>query len=80
MPKTMTSWRRGPTRRRPRGGECESAAAAAVETPAGGVASVVNDDVGGTPVVLALASDDASFFAYRRADTTRYALRRDSLV
>jgi len=41
---------------------------------------VVNDDVGGTPVVLALASDDASFFAYRRADTTRYVLRADSLV
>ena len=42
---------------------------------------VVNDEVGGTPVVLAMSSDDASFFAYRRGDSaTRFALRSDSLV
>jgi hypothetical protein len=42
---------------------------------------VVNDQLGGTPVVLVLASDDASFFAYRRPDAaTRFALRGDSLV
>ena len=42
---------------------------------------VVNDEVGGTPVVLAIAPDDVSFFAYRRADrASRYALHGDSLV
>jgi hypothetical protein len=42
---------------------------------------VVNDEVGGTPIVLALASDHASFFAFERPDsTTRFTLRRDSLV
>ncbi|GJG85090.1 hypothetical protein tb265_02710 [Gemmatimonadetes bacterium T265] len=42
---------------------------------------VVNDDVGGTPVVVVLASDGASFFAFRRPDrATRFALRGDSLV
>jgi hypothetical protein len=42
---------------------------------------VVNDVVGGTPVVLALAGDQASFFAYQRPDaSTRFALRGDSLV
>ncbi len=42
---------------------------------------VVNDEVGGTPVVVALASDNASFFVFRRPDrTTRFALRGDSLV
>lgn len=42
---------------------------------------VVNDAVGGTPVVLALAGDGASFFAFRRPDAaTRFALRHDSLV
>jgi hypothetical protein len=42
---------------------------------------VVNDVVGGTPIVLALAEDTASFFAYERPDTaTRFALRGDSLV
>ncbi|MGZ8471549.1 MAG: DUF3179 domain-containing (seleno)protein, partial [Gemmatirosa sp.] len=42
---------------------------------------VVNDVVGGTPVVLALASDRASFVAFARPDAeTRFALRGDSLV
>ncbi|MDB4877982.1 MAG: hypothetical protein JWM41_4428 [Gemmatimonadetes bacterium] len=42
---------------------------------------VVNDDVGGTPVVVVLDSDDASYFAFVRPSTaTRFALRGDSLV
>lgn len=42
---------------------------------------VVNDQVGGTPVVLALAADGQSFYAYRRPDhATRFTLRHDSLV
>jgi hypothetical protein len=42
---------------------------------------VVNDELGGKPIVLALAGDDASFFAYERPDSaTRFALRGDSLV
>jgi hypothetical protein len=42
---------------------------------------VVNDEVGGKPIVLALASDHASFFAFERPDSkTRFTLRHDSLV
>jgi Protein of unknown function (DUF3179) len=42
---------------------------------------VVNDQLGGRPVVLVLASDRASFFAFERpAPATRFALRGDSLV
>ena len=42
---------------------------------------VINDELGGAPVVLALADDRASFVAYERPDqTTRFALRADSLV
>jgi hypothetical protein len=42
---------------------------------------VINDAVGGTPVVLVLARDSASFFAYARPDAaTRFSLRGDSLV
>lgn len=42
---------------------------------------VVNDEVGGTPIVLVLAGDDASFFAFARPDSaTRFTLRGDSLV
>jgi hypothetical protein len=42
---------------------------------------VINDIVGRTPVVVALASDTASFFAFERPDsTTRFTLRADSLV
>ena len=42
---------------------------------------VVNDVVGGTPIVLAMAGDRASFVAFARPDPeTRFALRGDSLV
>jgi hypothetical protein len=42
---------------------------------------VVNDEVGGTPLVLVLGGDDASFFAFARPDAeTRFTLRADSLV
>jgi hypothetical protein len=39
------------------------------------------DELGGTPVVIVLAADGASFFAYERPDAaTRFTLRDDSLV
>jgi hypothetical protein len=42
---------------------------------------VVNDQVGTTPVVLVLAADGQSFYAYRRPGaSTRFTLRNDSLV
>lgn len=42
---------------------------------------VVNDDVGGKPIVLALAEDGVSFFAFERPDAaTRFTRRADSLV
>lgn len=42
---------------------------------------VVNDKVGGTPIVLALASDTASFFAFVRPnDSITFTLRGDSLI
>ena len=42
---------------------------------------VINAEVGGTPIVLALAADSASFFAFERPElATRFALRGDSLV
>lgn len=42
---------------------------------------VVNDVVGGTPIVVVLAKDTMSFFAFQRPDTaTRYMMRGDSLV
>lgn len=42
---------------------------------------IVNDEVGGIPIVLALAVDDASYFAFERPDSaTRFSLRGDSLV
>jgi hypothetical protein len=42
---------------------------------------VVNDDVGGTPIVLVLGADGASFFAFARpGQSTRFTLRADSLV
>lgn len=41
----------------------------------------INATVGTTPVVLALARDNASFFAFARPDSaTTYTLRNDSLV
>ncbi len=42
---------------------------------------VINDMVGGVPVVLALGPDSVSFFAFRRPDvSTRFTLRGDSLL
>lgn len=41
---------------------------------------VVNDAVGGTPVVVVLASNDVDFFAFVRPDSSRFTLRGDSLV
>jgi Protein of unknown function (DUF3179) len=42
---------------------------------------VVNDNVGGIPIVLALGPDSVSFFAFQRPDSAnRFTLRRDSLV
>jgi hypothetical protein len=42
---------------------------------------VINDEVGGVPVVIALARDDASYFAFERPSGVRkFALRGDSLV
>lgn len=42
---------------------------------------VINDAVGGTPIVLVLADDGASFFAFERPDAeTRFALEEEKLV
>lgn len=42
---------------------------------------VINDDLGGTPIVLVLASDNASFFAFERPDSqTRFAFDENHLV
>ena len=42
---------------------------------------VINDVVGGTPVVIALASDSTSFVAYARPDAaSQFTVRNDSLV
>ena len=42
---------------------------------------VVNDTLGGAPVVIALPADAASFYAYERPEAaTRFTLRGDSLV
>ena len=42
---------------------------------------VINDVVGGTPVVIALASDTASFVVYMRPDAvSQFTMRNDSLV
>lgn len=41
---------------------------------------VINDTLGGLPVVLAVATDSASFFAFERPDSlTRFAVSADSL-
>jgi hypothetical protein len=43
--------------------------------------SVINDSVAGTPIVLVLAADEASFFAFERPDAeTRFALEGETLV
>ena len=42
---------------------------------------VINDSVAGTPIVLVLAADEASFFAFERPDAeTRFALEGETLV
>jgi hypothetical protein len=42
---------------------------------------VVNDEVGGTPIVLVLAADSSSYYAFERPDVqTRFTLRGDSLI
>jgi hypothetical protein len=42
---------------------------------------IVHDDIAGTPIVIVLSSDSASFFAFVRPDAqTHFALRGDSLV
>jgi len=42
---------------------------------------IVHDDIAGTPIVLVLSPDSASFFAFVRPDAqTRFTLRGDSLV
>ena len=42
---------------------------------------VINDDVGGVPVVVVLASDGVSFAAFERRDSAvRVSLRGDTLV
>ncbi|MEO8193703.1 MAG: DUF3179 domain-containing (seleno)protein [Gemmatimonadales bacterium] len=42
---------------------------------------LINDEVGGIPVVFVLADDTASFFAFVRPDArTRFSLRHDSLI
>jgi hypothetical protein len=42
---------------------------------------VVNDEVGGVPIVIALAGDSASYFAFERpSGGHKFALRGDSLV
>ncbi len=42
---------------------------------------VVNDEIGSTPVVIALDADDASFFAFLRpGPAVRFAIRGDSLT
>jgi hypothetical protein len=41
---------------------------------------IVNDQVGDTPVVIAIASDDQSFVAFKRAKNDQFELRNDSLI
>jgi hypothetical protein len=42
---------------------------------------IVNDAVGGTPIVLVLAPDGVSYYAFERPSReTRFGLRRDSLI
>ena len=42
---------------------------------------IVNDVVGGTPIVLVLAPDNVSYYAFERRDKqSRFGLRRDSLI
>ena len=42
--------------------------------------TAINDVLGGKPIVLALAADRRSYFAFVRPDSTRFVVRHDSLV
>ncbi len=42
---------------------------------------VINDEIAGSPIVLVLAQDSTSFFAFERPDaSTRFSVRHDSLI
>ncbi len=41
---------------------------------------VVNDVLGGEPIVLALSRDSTNYFAFQRPDSNRFKVRGDSLV
>lgn len=41
---------------------------------------VINDQVGGTPIVIIIASDEQSFTAFRRNNGESFTLRNDSLI
>lgn len=41
---------------------------------------VIHDKIGATSVIVLLASDDQSFWAFKVADTSRFILRNDSLI
>lgn len=41
---------------------------------------IIHDKVGSTPVVIALASDDQSFAAFKRSDDAEFSIRNDSLI
>lgn len=42
--------------------------------------TVINDQVGATPIVVAIASDGQSFFAFERNHDEKFIIRNDSLV
>lgn len=41
---------------------------------------IINDNVGNTPVVVVLASDDQSFAAFKRDPAEKFIIRNDSLI
>jgi len=41
---------------------------------------ILNDRVGDTPIVVAIASDDQSFIAFKRHNADEFVLRDDSLI
>lgn len=41
---------------------------------------VINDNIGGTPVVVALSDDNQSFAAYQRSDSETFSIAGDTLV
>ena len=42
--------------------------------------TIINDTLGGKPIVLALATDQRSYFAFVRPDSATFTMRNDSLV